>query len=165
MKKIIGILTIAVLGTTMSFAQNVKQKGKSGKQRTQETKQVVEESTEVTPVTKTKTPGSRNHAPGAKMNAKSQNQTSEMDKIVGLNEDQKNKIAVINKEQNEKAKAIRMKYSKDESSDKSVMKTEIKAIQQDRKQRVRQVLTPAQKVKWKEHKQAKKEIKNNSSAK
>lgn len=142
MKKIIGILTIAALGTTMSFAQNGNGGGKGKNQPTQEKMG----------------PGAKHN----KMEMKSNNKTSEMDEVVNLDEKQKNEIAVINKEQNEKAKAIRMKYSKDESADKSLMQEEIKAVQQERKERVDKVLTPEQNTKWKEHKKAQREEKPNT---
>lgn len=85
------------------------------------------------------------------------NQLSEMDKVVTLSEDQRSKIAEINKVHNTKMKAVRMKYSKLQGEERKNMKSEMDEIQEERKKKVRTILTDEQEEKWKSHQKKKKQ--------
>ena len=88
---------------------------------------------------------------------KQNKRASEMDEVVGLTTKQKVEVANINMEQNTKMKTVRLKYAEQKAEGRESMQAEIKEIQKERKTRTKEVLTPEQKQKWKQHQKSKKE--------
>lgn len=147
MKKTIITLAMFVAGASLSFAQVAK---------TQlEKKKVENKEAVLKPAPRNEKSEMKHKArPAERANAK----TEEMNQVVNLDEAQKSKIAIINKEQNEKMKEVRTAFR--DKDDKSGMKEKVSAIQKERKTKTRAVLNEEQKVMWKKHQQAKRESKS-----
>ena len=125
MKKL-GIFAVAMLiGLTTTFAQSKTTPVKDGK-HSQDIK---------------------------RQNQRSERGVTQLDQTVNLSEDQKVEIQKINKESSEKMRAVRVSYK--DKEDKTGMKEEIKVIQDARKMKVHNSLTPEQKKKLKESKASK----------
>ena len=82
---------------------------------------------------------------------------AEMDEVVKLTDEQKEKLYAINKQQNEEMKAARDRYAETERKAKMQMQADIKAAKQTKKANIDEVLTKEQKSVWEAHKIEKKQ--------
>lgn len=94
---------------------------------------------------------------GAAFLAEQEKRVAELNEVVGLNDGQQKKIADINKQQNEKLRAIYVKYNNEESKDsKALGKEEMRKINAERKDMIKSVLTKEQQEKWSAYEATKK---------
>jgi len=85
---------------------------------------------------------------------RAQKSVDQLDKIVGLNPDQKNKIYNLALERSKSVDAVLQKY-KGQPDKKEIAKQEIHQIRQKYRQDVKNILTPEQLEKLKQHHKAK----------
>jgi len=85
---------------------------------------------------------------------RAQKSVDQLDKIVGLNPDQKNKICNLALERSKSVDAVLQKY-KGQPDKKEIAKQEIHQIRQKYRQKVKNILTPEQLEKLKQHHKAK----------
>jgi protein CpxP len=116
MKKLMVLLSIALLVVSVSNAQSTSQKAKTEKPAKQE---------KLTP------------------EQRAQRNVEELDKVVSLTADQKTKVSSLALDKVKKAEAIRSKY-KGQKENKEAMKSEIESVRKEFRQNVKSLLTPEQ---------------------